>query len=238
MWKGKCQATNQNNQNRLFWVVRDYFCFNNHTTEMVICVLYSVESKLRQKGERDKHYSGLQHCIFMRYGNLLADHDFLWNSQSTQPSNEKLKLNHGTIGCLYFARAPTATSCQPFASTSLQIIQQGGSSLVGWKVINCRNDTHVILSAVDIVPELKKVLEKHDTLLRNHRNQFRHCKKNLRSAASQFHLIADHFLKPTHCNTGQQRQRGKMKVYQHGDENCCCNTITTYVLIWWYGFWH
>ena len=144
---------------------------------MVICVLYSVESKLRRKGERDKRYSGLQHCIFMRYGNLLADHDFLWNSQSTQPSNEKLKLNHGTIGCLYFARAPTATSCQPFASTSLQIIQQGGSSLVGWKVINCRNDTHVILSAVDIVPELKKVLEKHDTLLRNHRNQFRHCKK-------------------------------------------------------------
>ena len=176
---------------------------------MVICVLYSVESKLRQKGERDKHYSGLQHCIFMRYGNLLADHDFLWNSQSTQPSNEKLKLNHGTIGCLYFARAPTATSCQPFASTSLQIIQQGGSSLVGWKVINCRNDTHVILSAVDIVPELKKSIGKTRHAAPQSQKPVPALQKNLRSAASQFHLIAGHFLKPTHCNTGQQRQRWK-----------------------------
>ena len=124
---------------------------------MVICVLYFVESKLRQKGERDNYYLGWQHHIFMRYGNLLADHDFIWNSQSTQPSNEKLKLNHSTIGCLYFARAPTTTSCQPFAWTRLQILQQGASSLVAWKLINCRN---IILSAVDIVPELKKSIGK------------------------------------------------------------------------------
>ena len=185
---------------------------------MVICVLYSVGSKLRQKGERDKHYSGLQHCIFMRYGNLLADHDFLWNSQwkvKIEPRHNRL-----FVLCKGTNRHELSTFC---------IYKSANHPAGGWKVINCRNDTHVILSAVDIVPELKKVLEKHDTLLRNHRNQFRHCKKNLRSAASQFHLIADHFLKPTHCNTGQQRQRWKRRV---------CNTIATYILLWWYGFWH
>ena len=203
---------------------------------MVICVLYSVESKLRQKGERDKHYSGLQHCIFMRYGNLLADHDFLWNSQSTQPSNEKLKLNHGTIGCLYFARAPTATSCQPFASTSLQIIQQGGSSLVGWKVINCRNDTHVILSAVDIVPELKKSIGKTRHAAPQSQKPVPALQKKLE--VSRFAISFDRRPFPQTHPLQHWTTKTKMKVYQHGDENWCCNTIATYVLIWWYGFWH
>ena len=116
---------------------------------MVICVLYSVGSKLRQKGERDKHYSGLQHCIFMRYGNLLADHDFLWNSQwkvEIEPQHNRL-----FVLCKGTNRHELSTFC---------IYKSANHPAGGWKVINCRNDTHVILSAVDIVPELKKSIGK------------------------------------------------------------------------------
>ena len=95
-------------------------------------VLYILLKASFDKREKEIIIIQAGSIIFMRYGNLLADHDFLWISQSTQPSNEKLKLNHSTIGCLYFARAPTNTSCQPFASKRLQILQQGACSLVAW----------------------------------------------------------------------------------------------------------
>ena len=152
----------------------------------------------------------------------------------------KVKIESGTIGCLYFARAPTALSCQPFASTRLQIIQQG-ASLATWKLINCRSNAHIILSAVESVTVSSRVKEKYW-------KNTKRCSAITETSSgiakklevSRFAISFDRQPFPQTHPSQHWTTKTKMKVESLSMQRWkwCCNAIATYVLIWWYGFWH